>query len=82
MGIAYAELNKYKDAIKALEKGYELATSDNEKYLILYNMSAIYMNTKKYDKAMEYAQQAKQLYDCDEIKELIMNIKHAKLTKK
>lgn len=45
-------------------------------------MSAIYMNTKKYDKAMEYAQQAKQLYDCDEIKELIMNIKHAKLTKK
>lgn len=82
MGIAYAELNKYKDAIKALEKGYELATSDNEKYLILYNMSAIYMNTKKYDKAMEYAQQAKQLYDCDEIKELIMNIKHSKLTKK
>lgn len=47
MGIAYAELNKYKDAIKALEKGYELATSDNEKYLILYNMSAIYMNTKR-----------------------------------
>ena len=81
MGIAYAELNKYKEAIQALEKGYKLATSDNEKYLILYNMSAIYMNTKKYDKAMEYAQQAKQLYDCEEIKELIMNIKHSKLTK-
>ena len=82
MGIAYAELNRYKDATKSLQKASELAKSDNEKYLILYNLAAIYMNTKKYDKALDYAQQAKQLYDNDDIKELIMNIKHAKMTKK
>lgn len=82
MGIAYAELNRYKDAIKSLEKGYTLTKSDNEKYIILYNLAAIYMNIQKYDTALEYAQQAKQLYDNEEIKELIMNIKHAKLTKK
>ena len=40
------------------------------------------MNIQDYNKAIEYAQQAKQIYDCDEIKELIMNINHAKLTKK
>ncbi len=82
MGIAYAELNKYKDSIKALQKGYELAKSNDEKYIILYNLAAVYMNSEKYDKAMEYATQAKQIYDCEEIKELIMNIKHSKLTKK
>ena len=82
MGIAYAELNRYKDAIKSLQKGYTLTKSDNEKYIILYNLAAIYMNIQKYDTALEYAQQAKQLYDNEEIKELIMNIKHAKLTKK
>lgn len=82
MGIAYAELNKYKEAIKSLQKGFTLAKSNNEKYIILYNLSVIYMNIKKYDTALDYAQQAKQLSDNEEIKELIMNINHAKLTKK
>lgn len=82
MGIAYAELNKHKEAIKAMKKGYELAKSDNEKYLILYNLATIYMNIGKFDTALDYAEKAKQIYNNDDIKELIMNIKHAKLTKK
>lgn len=80
LGIAYAELNKNHEAIKAMKQGYKYAKSDNEKYLILYNLAAINMNIGKYDTALDYAKEAKAIYNSDEIKELIMNIKQAKLT--
>ena len=61
-------------------EGYKYAKSDNEKYLILYNLAAINMNIGKYDTALDYAKEAKAIYNSDEIKDLIMNIKQAKLT--
>ena len=74
MGIAYAELNKNKQAIKAMQKAYELAKTDNEKYIVLYNLSAIYLNTNKYDTALDYANQAKNINNNEDINELILNI--------
>ena len=82
MGIAYAELNKNKEALKAMQKAYELAKSNNEKYMVSYNLSVMYMNKGDYDTALKFAREAKELYNSDETKELIMNIKHAKLTNK
>lgn len=82
LGIAYSELNKTNDAVKAMQKAYELSKTDNEKYISLYNLSAVYMNAGQLDKAISYANEAKQISDTDEIKDLITNINHAKVTKR
>ena len=47
LGIAYAELNKYSEAIKALKKAYKLVKSDEERYMVCYNMAVICMNDIK-----------------------------------
>ena len=80
LGIAYAELNKKKEALKAMDKAYSLAKSNNEKYMITYNLAAMYMNFGDLDSAEKYANEAQQINYNDEIKELIANIKHARLT--
>jgi tetratricopeptide (TPR) repeat protein len=81
LGIAYAELNKTHEAIKALQKAYELSKTDNERYTSLYNLSAVYLNSGDTNNALKYANDAKNIADSDEIKELISNINHAKVTK-
>ena len=82
LGIAYAELNKKSEAEKAMNKALELAQSDNEKYIAFYNLSILYLNNKQLDKALEYANNAKNILNSEEIKELITNINHAKSSKK
>lgn len=82
MGIAYAELNRNAEAIRAMKKAYSLAKSDEEKFMICYNLSVILLNTNKLDSALSYAEEAQQITDNEDIKELISNIKHAKQTKK
>lgn len=82
MGIAYSELGKYNDAVKAMQKGYELSKTDSERYTALYNLSAIYMNSGQLDKALTYANEAKKIMNTEEIKDLITNINHAKVTKR
>ena len=81
LGIAYAELNKNTEALKAMNKALTLAKSDNEKYMANYNIAALYMNNGKLDKALTFAKEAQNIYDTDEIKDLITNINHAKLSK-
>ncbi len=81
LGIAYAELNRNKEAVKSLEKAYELSKTDNERYTVLYNLAALYFNNKNFDKAIIYAEKAKNIYDNEDIKNLIMQINHAKATK-
>lgn len=81
MGIAYAELGKNNDAIKAIQKAYELSKNDNEKYISLYNLAAVYMNSGDLDKALNYANEAKKIMNTDDVKDLITNIQHAKVTK-
>lgn len=82
LAIAYTELNKNREALKALEKALELAKSDNEKYMVNYNLAVLNMNENNLEAASAYAKAAKELYNSEEVKELITNINHAKLTKK
>ncbi len=82
LGIAYAELNKTGEALKAMHKAEELAKSNNEKYMVYYNLAALYMNNGKLDKALTFAQKAQNIYNSEEIKELITNINHAKSANK
>ena len=79
LGIAYSELNKPKEAIKAMKKAYKLAQNDNEKYIVAFNLAIIYMNNKKYDEALVCAQEAQKISNNEDIEVLIYNIYSNKL---
>lgn len=81
LGIAYAELNKSSQAIKALKKAYELAKTDNDKYIATYNIAAVLLNNGNLNEALHYANIAKKILNTDDINELIMNINHSKNSK-
>ncbi len=81
LAIAYAELGKTKDAIKSANIATQLAKTENEKYVAYYNLAAIYMNSKDYDKALEAAERAKSISNNEEIKTLILQINHCKRKK-
>lgn len=74
LGIAYSELGKTNDAIDAMNKAYTLTKTDNEKYLVLYNMSVIYLNSGDKIKAKDYALKAQKISDTSEIREIISHI--------
>ena len=75
LGIAYAQVNKINDAIKSMQKGYELSKNDNEKYLSLYNLTTLYMQKKDFKKAEQCANMAYEISATEEIKELLAQIK-------
>lgn len=58
---AYVENQEYGKAIEALNKALSLSSTTNEKFVIYYNMSIIYMNVQDWDNSLKYAQMAKQL---------------------
>ncbi len=78
LGIAYAELNKPGEAMRAMRKAYELSKSDNEKFLSAYNLAVMYMNSGHLEKAENMANEAKNISYNEDVKELLLNIKHAK----
>lgn len=75
LGIAYAELGKQKEAIKAMQQGYEKAKNDTERYFTLYNLASLYLNNGNIQKAEEHALKAQKLSNTEEIQELLMKIK-------
>jgi len=76
LGIAYAELDKSNDAINAFKKALELSNNNNDRYICLFNLSAIHMHLGKLKKAKEYAEKAKIISDTDEINEILIQIKN------
>ena len=76
LGIAYSELGKTNDAIDAMNKAYTLTKIDNEKYLVLYNMSVIYLNSGDIINAKECAQKAQKISDTQEIREIISHLEN------
>ena len=53
MGIAYAELDKPNEAIKALKKAYSMVKSDDDKYMVCYNLAVINLNNNRLDEALK-----------------------------
>lgn len=81
LGIAYAELNKTHEAIKALQKALTLSKSDSDKYISYFNIAVVFVNSGDTKNALEYALKAQSISNNDEINELITNIRHAQITK-
>lgn len=82
LGVAYADIGKYNEAIAALREGLSHAKTDNDKYIIYYNIAVIYMNTNKLDEAETYIRLAQDVNDNENIEELITNLNHARATNK
>lgn len=82
LGIAYAESGKRQKSIQALTKALELSTTPNDQFIAYFNMAVVEMNIGDLSKAMEYAQQAQQISNTEEVSDLISNISHAVNTKK
>jgi len=77
LAIAYAELNKNKEALNAMEKALSFAKSDSEKYIALYNLAALNLNLGYFDNSLSFANDAKNINNSEEINELIVNINNA-----
>lgn len=82
LAIAYADLKKTKEAIEALRKALELSKSDEEKFVVYYNIAVVYLNNNKLDEAEKYANLARNLQNSEDVNELLSNINHAKAAKK
>ena len=80
-GIAYDALGDMKKAADSFTMAYNKSKTDEDRYIALYNMAAMYLNKNKKELALQYAQQAQKIFDSEEIRELIGNIKHAESTK-
>ena len=77
LAIAYDELGQFDKALEAFQKAYNLAKDKNDKFIVMYNISAMYLNSNKPESALSYAKQAQQIEDNEDIQELIGNIEHA-----
>ena len=81
LGIAYDELGNFDKALEAFQKAYNLASNPNDKYVVLYNISTVYLNNNRPETALEYAKQAQNISHSEEVSDLISNIEHALNTK-
>ena len=81
LGIAYDGLDNVNKAAEAFTTAFNKAKSDEDKYIALYNMAAMYLNRNNKKLAADFAKQAQNIMDTDEIRELIGNIEHAAVTK-
>ena len=75
-------MKKTKEAIEALRKALELSKSDEEKFVVYYNIAVVYLNNNKLDEAEKYANLARNLQNSEDVNELLSNINHAKAAKK
>ena len=81
LAIAYDDLGQFEKALEAFQKAFNLAKTNSDKYIVLYNLAAMYLNNNNPETALSYAKQAQQINRSEEIAELIGNIEHAINTK-
>lgn len=82
LAVAYADMEKYSQAIETLRKALDLAKSDSDRYIIYYNIAVIHMNSNRLEEAEKYLKLAKAINANDDTAELESNLNHAKAAKK
>ncbi len=75
LGSAYAQDGQIERAVEAFEQGLARAATDEEKYIIYYNMAVVYINNRNPEQARKYALQAQAIDDNQEIRDLVESIK-------
>lgn len=70
----YVDLGDFNSALMALDSAASLAKTEDEKYLIAYNRAIVYYNRQDYEKALTFANQAKNIKPGENIEELISDI--------
>lgn len=74
LSTGYAELKQYSKAIEALDKALSLSSNDEERYVVYYNFTVLYMRLKDTENALKYAELAKQIKPDSDIDGLIAAI--------
>lgn len=74
LATVYMSMGNNKLSKDALDKAFELATNDNEKYIIYYNKAILYYNNQDYVSALDSAKDAKTIKDDDTVNALINDI--------
>lgn len=65
---------KYPQAIKALEKALDLTNTNDEKYIVYYNLAVAYYYIDHTDMAIDYLNLAKAIHDTEELHFLLAEI--------
>lgn len=60
---AYSGQGEYAKSITTLNKALKLASTNNEKFIVYYNLAVVFMNIKEWDTALDYAKKAKEVGD-------------------
>lgn len=68
----YSSMGNHKKAQEALNKAFDLATNDDERYLIHYNRAVLYFNNQDYKAALSCAKEAK-VFRNDETTNALIN---------
>lgn len=71
---AYAGEKQYRKALESLNEALSLSSNDDEKFIIYYNFSIIYMQIKDWENSLKYADMAKQINPTNEVYGLIATI--------
>lgn len=78
LGVAYADIGKNTEAVSAFKLAKERATTDNDRYIIYFNLAIVHMNMNKLDDAETFIKLAAEIDNNQDIAELLTNINHAK----
>ena len=70
----YSSMGNNKKAQNALDKAFEFATNDNEKYLIHYNRAVMYFNNQDFNAALNCAKDAQAIKNDETTNALIQDI--------
>lgn len=77
LAAAYSESGNIKKAEQNLETALKLSKTAKDQYIIYYNYAVVYLNNNQPQKALPYAQKAREISNTEESAELISNIQHA-----
>ena len=77
LAVAYDELGQFKKAESAFQEALARAKTQDDQYLIYYNFATLYLNHDMPTEALQYARQAQNIKQSEDILDLIGNIEHA-----
>lgn len=76
LALAYLEAKQYNTAIETLNQALSFCSNDNERFVIYYNLSLIYIEIKDWENSLKYANMAKQINSTSDVDGIIAAINY------